>query len=81
MVSNVKWAESVGRGDRVQLIAQHALRSESVRWADELIVVDSHSTDATATISREFTEKVLPTRPTGLGGCGNEAIAHATHAF
>jgi len=29
---------------------------ESLAWADELIVVDSHSTDATAQISREFTD-------------------------
>jgi glycosyltransferase involved in cell wall biosynthesis len=27
-------------------------------WGDELIVVDSHSTDRTAAISREFTDKV-----------------------
>ena len=27
---------------------------ESVRWADELVVVDSHSADKTSTIAREF---------------------------
>ena len=32
---------------------------ESLAWADELIVVDSFSTDATSTIAREFTDKVF----------------------
>jgi len=32
---------------------------ESVKWADEIIVVDSHSTDRTADIAREYTEHVI----------------------
>ncbi|MDD2944136.1 MAG: glycosyltransferase family 2 protein [bacterium] len=32
---------------------------ESVRWADEIIVVDSCSNDDTAAIAREFTDKVI----------------------
>ena len=32
---------------------------ESVRWADEIIVVDSNSTDKTVEIARRFTDKVL----------------------
>ncbi len=32
---------------------------ESVAWADEIIVVDAESTDATAAICREFTDKVF----------------------
>ncbi|NTV50599.1 MAG: glycosyltransferase family 2 protein [Geobacteraceae bacterium] len=32
---------------------------ESVRWADEIIVVDSCSSDRTADIAREFTDKVI----------------------
>lgn len=32
---------------------------ESVAWADEIVVVDSGSTDATLAICREFTDKVL----------------------
>lgn len=32
---------------------------ESVRWADEVIVVDSHSTDRTLEIVREFTDRVF----------------------
>jgi len=32
---------------------------ESVRWVDELIVVDSESTDRTVEIAREFTNQVF----------------------
>ncbi|MCC6255415.1 MAG: glycosyltransferase, partial [Ignavibacteriaceae bacterium] len=32
---------------------------KSVQWADEIIVVDSESTDATVQIAREFTDKVF----------------------
>lgn len=31
---------------------------ESVKWADELIVVDSESSDDTVKIAKEFTDKV-----------------------
>lgn len=52
---------------------------ETVTWADELIVVDSYSTDATEKISREFTDKVYQHRFQGFGRLRNEAVAHATH--
>ncbi len=52
---------------------------ESVAWADELIVVDSHSTDATERIAREFTDKVYQHDFEGFGKLRNDAIAHATH--
>lgn len=32
---------------------------ESVRWADEIIVVDSHSTDRTLEIAREYTDRIF----------------------
>ena len=32
---------------------------ESVQWADEIIVLDSGSDDATVAIAKEFTEKVV----------------------
>ena len=31
---------------------------ESVKWADEIIVIDSESTDKTADICKKYTEKV-----------------------
>lgn len=52
---------------------------ESLSWVDELIVVDSHSTDATAEISREFTDKVYQNDFVGFGKLRNEATAYATH--
>jgi len=38
---------------------EHIIRLclETVRWADEIVVVDNFSTDMTQAISREFTDK------------------------
>ncbi len=52
---------------------------ESVQWADEVIVVDSHSTDATTAISREYTDHVFQHAFSGFGKLRNDAVAHATH--
>src|SRR5687768_6151261 len=52
---------------------------ESVTWADEIIVVDSFSTDATERISRRFTDKVYQHAFHGFGRLRNEAMSHATH--
>ncbi len=41
---------------------------ESVRWADELIVIDSFSTDQTVEISRKFTDKVFQHEWPGMVG-------------
>ena len=51
---------------------------ETLTWADEIIVVDSHSTDATEKISREFTDKVYQHDFHGFGRLRNEAVAHAS---
>jgi len=48
-------------------------------WGDELIVVDSHSTDRTAAISREFTDRVHQLDFHGFGRLRNEAVALTTH--
>jgi glycosyltransferase involved in cell wall biosynthesis len=48
-------------------------------WGDELIVVDSHSTDRTAVISREFTDKVYQLDFHGFGRWRSEAVALTTH--
>jgi glycosyltransferase involved in cell wall biosynthesis len=52
---------------------------ESAAWADELIVIDSHSTDATEQISREFTDRVFQHDFHGFGRLRNDAVAHASH--
>ncbi|RMH31841.1 MAG: glycosyltransferase family 2 protein [Nitrospirae bacterium] len=52
---------------------------ESLTWADEVIVVDSFSTDATAEISRKYTDKVFQHAFHGFGRLRNEAVAHASY--
>jgi glycosyltransferase involved in cell wall biosynthesis len=51
---------------------------ESVQWADEIIVLDSGSTDRTVSICREFTEKVFHQDWLGFGKQKNAAIDRAT---
>ncbi|NTV10458.1 MAG: glycosyltransferase family 2 protein [Zoogloea sp.] len=51
----------------------------SVAWADEIVVVDSGSTDGTVEICREFTDKVFVTADwPGFGPQKNRALAHAS---
>lgn len=40
---------------------------ESVKWADEIVVIDSESTDNTVAICREYTDKILVTPWKGCG--------------
>ena len=51
---------------------------ESVQWADELIVLDSGSKDATVSIAREFTPHVHQTDWQGYGVQKQRALAYAT---
>lgn len=57
---------------------------ESVRWADEIVVVDGFSTDDTVAIAREFTDKVLlsdrlgPKNPGGYSSQRNFALQQVT---
>lgn len=51
---------------------------ESVRWADEIVVLDSGSTDRTTAICREFTDKVFHQDWIGFSGQKNAAIDRAT---
>ena len=53
---------------------------ESLSWADEIVVVDSESTDDTVAIARRFTDKVI-TRPwPGYVAQKNFAAEQASHA-
>lgn len=51
---------------------------ESVKWADEIIVLDSGSTDNTVRICKEYTEKVYQTDWPGFGIQKNRALEKAT---
>ena len=51
---------------------------ESVRWADELIVVDSGSSDRTVDLAKQFTAKVMQLPWRGYGATKNDALKHAT---
>ena len=51
---------------------------QSVEWADELIVLDSGSTDNTVAIAKEYTEKVYSTDWQGYGVQKQRALALAT---
>lgn len=51
---------------------------ESVKWAEEIVVLDSGSTDNTVTICKEYTSNVHQTDWPGFGRQKNRAIDHAT---
>jgi glycosyltransferase involved in cell wall biosynthesis len=51
---------------------------QSVRWADEIIVFDSGSTDNTVEICRRYTDKVLVTDWPGYGAQKQRALQQAT---
>jgi glycosyltransferase involved in cell wall biosynthesis len=50
----------------------------SVRWADEIVIVDSGSTDKTAEIAREFGAKFFVEEWKGFGAQKNSAIARCS---
>ncbi|MCK5574109.1 MAG: glycosyltransferase family 2 protein [Bacteroidetes bacterium] len=51
---------------------------ESARWANEIIVVDSGSTDRTLEIARKYTDKIVEVEWTGYGAARNVGILRAT---
>jgi glycosyltransferase involved in cell wall biosynthesis len=52
---------------------------ESVRWADEIVVVDSGSQDRTVDICRAYTQNVYHVPWKGFGAQKNEALDRAHH--
>ncbi|MCX7725207.1 MAG: glycosyltransferase family 2 protein [Chitinispirillaceae bacterium] len=48
---------------------------ESVKWADEIIIVDAQSTDNTISIAKKFTEKIYIKEWEGYGKTRNFAIS------
>jgi len=50
---------------------------ESVKWADEIIVVDSYSQDKTVEVAREYTSKIHQREFTGFGEQKNFALSKA----
>ncbi len=59
--------------------ADLAAALESVRWADEIVVVDSESTDATVEIARRFTDRVVVQPWQGYVAQKNLAASLASH--
>lgn len=52
---------------------------QSVQWADEIIVVDSWSTDGTPEIATQLGAKVVQVKFEGFGNLRNSAIAACSH--
>ncbi len=53
----------------------------SVQWADEIIVVDSHSTDGTAEIAASLGARVVQVDFKGFGDLRNQALAACSHEW
>jgi glycosyltransferase involved in cell wall biosynthesis len=54
---------------------------ESVQWADEVIVVDSWSTDGTAGIAESLGARVVQVKFQGFGDLRNHALAACSHPW
>jgi len=54
---------------------------ESMRWVDELIVVDSFSTDGTAELARKIADRVFQREYTSESGQRNWAVERASHPW
>ena len=59
--------------------ADIAAALDSVRWADEIVVVDSGSTDATTTIASRYTDRVVVRPWQGYADQKNAAALLASH--
>ena len=52
---------------------------ESISWADEVLVVDSHSTDGTTEIAQSMGARVIQVSFIGFGDLRNQAVAACAH--
>jgi glycosyltransferase involved in cell wall biosynthesis len=59
--------------------ADIAAALDSVRWADEIVIVDSGSTDDTIAIARQFTERIVVREWPGYAAQKNVAASLASH--
>jgi glycosyltransferase involved in cell wall biosynthesis len=62
---------------------EHNIREclESVKWADEIVVVDSFSQDKTVEIARQYTERVISNKWLGYVAQKNFALSQAKHQW
>src|SRR3989442_7604566 len=54
---------------------------DSIKWADEIVVLDSHSTDRTEQICREYTDQAYQSDFAGFGKLRNRALEPLTHSW
>ena len=54
---------------------------ESIKWADEIVVIDSFSTDRTVEICRQYTDRVFTLEWTGFADTKQEAVNLTTHPW
>ena len=52
---------------------------ESVKWVDEVVILDNYSTDRTIEIAGKYTDKIFMRRWDGYGSQKNRAIEKATN--
>ena len=53
----------------------------SVLWADEVLVIDSHSTDGTTELAQKLGAKVVHVEFKGFGDLRNKALSHCKHEW
>lgn len=54
---------------------------QSVTWADEIVVVDSFSTDATVDICKRYTDKIVQVKFNGFGELRNVGVRSCSHEW
>ena len=67
----------------ITLNEEEAVRDclESIQWVDEIVVVDSGSTDRTVEIARNLASKVIESEWLGYSETKTLALSHATHPW